>query len=430
MSYWKNQTLATKIEETNSNEGMIEKVIYGNVHDVKIPNYNNHFFVSTRQNLLFFERIKEFQAELILGDLPTGWQATKEIEYEENGINYRVLIDESKDENGETIYFFTMASLQPIDEAVEMMEDYFVYLIIAVGVLILLAAFYFSRKIASPLLKINTITKRIAHLDFAEKAPVKSNDEIGQLAENINILSDTLHAHIQTLQQDIEKERQLENTRKEFIAGVSHELKTPLSIMKSCMSILQDEVAVDKRAHYFSAMNQEVNRMDRLIVDMLELAKYESGTYKMNMEAFFINDLINNVYQQLVIKIDNKRLIVDLQLQSIEVFANEHRIEQVVTNFLTNAIFHTQEEGNIAITTVEEANRVKVSVENEGSQIDQNQLEKIWDRFYRSEKNQRSKEGTGLGLAISKNILILHNAEYGVKNTESGVQFYFYLNKK
>lgn len=428
--FWKNDLLSTKVaENANKNEEPSEKIIFGVVEDVQIPNNYNVFYATTLSNRLFLERIKEFQTELIFSETTTAFQETNEREYEENGINYRVLINQEKDENGETIYFFTMASLQPIDEAVEMMKEYYIYFVIAVAILILLAAFYYSKKIASPLLKINDTAKRIANLDFAEKVPVKSKDEIGELSKNINFLSDTLHAYIEALQQDIEKERQLENTRKNFIAGVSHELKTPLSVIKSCISILQDQVATEKREHYFSAMNKEVQRMDRLIVEMLELAKFESGTYKMNMEVFFINDLINDVYHQLSIKAQNKRLKVQLHLQSIEVVGNEHWIEQVITNFLTNAIRHTSEAGQMTISTVEEKERVKISIENEGSRIDPNQLEKIWDRFYQGEKNKRSKEGTGLGLAISKNILKLHDAEYGVCNTEKGVSFYFYLYK-
>jgi signal transduction histidine kinase len=430
VGYWKNDVLATKVaEHADDDEELNVKVFSGSVEDVELSNNYNVVYATILSNRLFLNRLKEFQTDIIFSENTKTFQETKEREYEENGVNYRVLIDQEKDKNGETIYFYTMASLQPIDEAVEMMNEYYIYIVIAVAVLILLVAFYYSKKIASPLLKINNTAKRIANLDFAEKVPVKSKDEIGELSKNINFLSDTLHAHINTLQEDIEKERQLENTRKNFIAGVSHELKTPLSVIKSCMSILQDEVATEKREHYFSAMNKEVQRMDRLIVDMLELAKFESGTYKMSMEVFFINDLIHDAFHRLSIKARTKRLNVYLDLKYVEVVGNHHWIEQVVTNFLTNAIRHTPESGQIIVSSVEKGDRVKISIENEGSPIDPYQLEKIWDRFYQVDKNQRSKEGTGLGLAISKNILKLHETDYGVYNTEKGVSFYFYLYK-
>ncbi|MFS0673554.1 sensor histidine kinase [Ornithinibacillus sp. 179-J 7C1 HS] len=427
VSYWKNNVLMTEVDKLHETEHVRKEIIYGSIGDIQLPS-SNLLYASTFSNRLFLERIKQFQIDLIVNGNPA--TVSNEFEYEENGINYRILIDQEEDRNGETIYFFTMASLQPINEAVEMMEDYYVYIIIAVIILTLLVSFYYSRKITSPLLKINNTAKRIANLDFAERVPVKSKDEIGELAKNINSLSDTMHSYIQALQQDIEKERQLEMTRKNFIAGVSHELKTPLSIMRSCIDILQDEVAVEKREYYFSAMSQEVRRMDRLIVDMLELAKFESGTYKMNMDMFRLDELINRSYQQLLIKARDKRLKVHLNQNDIEVVANEHWIERVVTNFLNNAIRHTPESGQIRITTIEVSGKVKIEIENEGNPIEQNQLEKIWDSFYQGDKDQRSKEGTGLGLAISKNILELHGVAYGVYNTELGVCFYFYLNKK
>ncbi len=204
----------------------------------------------------------------------------------------------------------------------------------------------------------------MANLDFSESVTVKSKDELGTLSENINTLSDTLHKHIEQLQQDIEKEKQLENTRKEFISGVSHELKTPLSIMKSTISILQDDVATHKRGYYFQALEKEVDKMDRLIADMLELAKYESGTYQMEVESFYIDEMIERVCTSLSLEASKQQVTIRLELQSFEVIANEHRIEQVITNFLTNAIRHTPEAGVVAISLKDEVNQMKICVEN------------------------------------------------------------------
>ncbi len=248
--------------------------------------------------------------------------------------------------------------------------------------------------------------------------------------KNINTLSKTLHSYIVQLQQDIEKEKQLENTRKEFIASVSHELKTPLSIMKSCISILEDGVASNKKEHYFQAMAKEIDRMDMLIIDMLELAKFESGTYKLEMDVFFIDEVIEYITDQLALDISKRQLHVRKSLSKIKVAANQNRIEQVITNFISNAIRYTPENEDIIISTMEEEDRVKICIENKGTHIDPEHLEKIWDRFYRGDTSRkRTNSGTGLGLAISKNILELHGMPYGVSNTKDGVLFYFYLNK-
>ncbi|MDF9449716.1 two-component sensor histidine kinase [Bacillus toyonensis] len=383
------------------------------------------------KNNLFLDNIKEFQADLLLKESKHIQYATQTMDYEKNDIKYKLLIKPIKEKDGSVTYIYAMASLQPVDEAVQMVQDYYIYIIAFVVVLIFLASFYYSKQIAKPLLKINDTTKKIAHLDFTEKIPITSKDEIGDLSKNINTLSNKLHSHIGQLEQDIEKERKLEKTRKEFISGVSHELKTPLSIMKSCISILKDGVAEHKKEYYFQAMEREVDKMDTLILDMLELAKFESGTYKMKKDSFYIDTVIEDICEHLSVEMEKKELRVHKNIRSFEVIANQGRIEQVIVNFITNAIRYTPNKEDIIISTIDEKDRIKVCIENKGTHIEEEQLDKIWDRFYRVDAaRHRSQGGTGLGLAISKNILELHEAEYGVKNTEDGVLFYFYLLKK
>jgi len=260
--------------------GRVTKVQFPDVKGLVNPIYKNS---------IFLDNIKEFQKDLLLKESKHIQYAIQTMDYEKNDIKYKLLVKPIKEKDGSVTYIYAMASLQPVDEAVQMVQDYYIYIIAFVVVLIFLASFYYSKQIAKPLLKINDTTKKIAHLDFTEQIPITSKDEIGDLSKNINVLSNKLHSHIGQLEQDIEKERKLENTRKEFISGVSHELKTPLSIMKSCISILKDGVAEHKKEYYFQAMEREVDKMDTLILDMLELAKFESGTYKMKMDSFFFD---------------------------------------------------------------------------------------------------------------------------------------------
>ncbi|ARC31026.1 sensor histidine kinase [Bacillus toyonensis] len=402
--------------------GRVTKVQFPDVKGPVNPIYKNS---------IFLDNIKEFQTDLLLKESKHIQYATQTMDYEKNDIKYKLLIKPIKEKDGSVAYIYAMASLQPVDEAVQMVQDYYIYIIAFVVVLVFLASFYYSKQIAKPLLKINDTTKKIAHLDFTEKIPITSKDEIGDLSKNINTLSNKLHSHIGQLEQDIEKERKLEKTRKEFISGVSHELKTPLSIMKSCISILKDGVAEHKKEYYFQAMEREVDKMDTLILDMLELAKFESGTYKMKMDSFYIDTVIEDICEHLSVEIEKKELRVHKNIGPFEVVANQGRIEQVIVNFITNAIRYTPNKEDIIISTIDEKNRIKVCIENKGTHIEEEQLDKIWDRFYRVDAaRHRSQGGTGLGLAISKNILELHDAEYGVKNTEDGVLFYFYLLKK
>lgn len=408
----------------------LDAFIVGRVTKVQFPDVKgpvNPIY----KNSLFLDSIKEFQTDLLLKENNHIQYSTQIMDYEKNDIKYKLLIKPKKEKDGSVTYIYAMASLQPVDEAVQMVQDYYIYIVAFVVILIFLASFYYSKQIAKPLLKINDTTKKIAHLDFTEKIPITSKDEIGDLSQNINTLSNKLHSHIGQLEQDIEKERKLENTRKEFIAGVSHELKTPLSIMKSCISILKDGVAEHKKDYYFQAMEKEVDKMDILILDMLELAKFESGTYNMKMDSFYIDGVIEEICEQLSSEIEKKELSVHKHICPAEVVGNQNRIEQVIVNFITNAIRYTPHKEDIIISTIDGKDHIKVCIENKGAHIEEEQLDKIWDRFYRVDAaRKRSQGGTGLGLAISKNILELHNAEYGVKNTEDGVLFYFYLPKK
>lgn len=339
-------------------------------------------------------------------------------------------------ENGKiTEYAFAIVSLQPVNEAMLVLKDYYVYALIIVFLVIILLSFYYSKIIVKPLIKINRVTKKMANFDFSEKLPVTADDEIGGLSGSINTLSvnlkdriDRLNVANTKLQQDIERERQLEKTRKEFISGVSHELKTPLSVIRSFAEGIQDGVSKDT-TYYTDVILEETENMNRLIVEMLELAKLESGTYKLEMTTFSIGELIQQVHTKLLFSMEEKQLQVDVDADtSIFVKANRSRIEQVVVNLLSNAIRYTPDGERIKVSVIETEDTVKVEIENTGNPIPEESLEKIWDRFYRLDASRsRHTGGTGLGLSIVKNILDLHHAKYGVYNTNNSVVFYFNL---
>ncbi|MFE6704381.1 sensor histidine kinase [Bacillus thuringiensis] len=341
-------------------------------------------------------------------------------------------------ENGKiTEYAFAIASLQPVNEAMLVLKDYYVYALIIVFLVIILLSFYYSKIIVKPLIKINRVTKKMANFDFSEKLPVTADDEIGGLSGSINTLSvnlkdriDRLNVANTKLQQDIERERQLEKTRKEFISGVSHELKTPLSVIRSFAEGIKDGVSKDT-SYYTDVILEETENMNRLIVEMLELAKLESGTYKLDMTTFSIGELTQQVYTKLLFSMEEKHLQVNVDADpSILVTANRSRIEQVVVNLLSNAIRYTPDGEKIQVSIIEAEDTVKVEIENTGNPIPEESLEKIWDRFYRLDASRsRHTGGTGLGLSIVKNILDLHHAEYGVYNTTNSVVFYFNLQK-
>lgn len=338
---------------------------------------------------------------------------------------------------------FAVSSLQSVEEAVSVMKEFYTYIYIAALMLIILMSFIYSKIISKPLIHLNEKASKMAALDFSEQCNVDSEDEIGSLGRTLNFLSDNLSSALKELQEsneklkkDIEKEKQLEEMRKEFVASVSHELKTPISLISGYAEGIKDHIVKEEdKDYYMDVIIDEAERMSRLVSDMLELSRLESGTIKINKEPFFIDKTINKIIKKLEgIKEDyNKGIKIEKNLEeNLEAFGEESKIEEVVTNFLTNALRHTREDGCIFVTAKEDKakNNIIVEIENQGEAIPKEELDKIWDRFYKLDKSRnREAGGTGLGLAIVKNILMLHESEYGVVNTEMGVKFYFTMKK-
>lgn len=332
---------------------------------------------------------------------------------------------------------FAMSSLQPVDEAVEAMRDYYIYGFAAALIFIILLSFIYSKMIAKPLININNVALKMSEMDFAEQLTVASNDEIGSLSSSINTLSknlkdkiEQLHLVNEKLMQDIEKERRLETMRKEFISGVSHELKTPLSIIKSYTEGIKDGVSKNKEGHYLDVIMDESVKMEGLVRDMLDLSKLESQSASLDKETFDIVEMTDEIRTKLHGLAEEKNIEVNFQHSEEALFVNadKGRIEQVLKNLITNALLYTRKDGYVEIYLQNENNKTKVMIENFGEAIPEDKIDKIWDRFYRlDESRHRKTGGTGLGLSIVKNILELHQSEYGVCNTDNGVLFYFYL---
>lgn len=334
---------------------------------------------------------------------------------------------------------FAISSLQPVNEAVSVIENLYVYFGIVAVVFTIILAFINSKMIAKPLVKINKVATKMAALDFTEKCDVNSSDEIGNVASSLNFLSENLDNALTSLKkanaklnEDIEKERKLEKMRKEFVAAVSHELKTPISLIDGYAVGLKDDIFEgEDKEYYLNVIIDEAEKMGSLVSDMLDLSYLESGSFKLVPQEFNITELIKftlRKYETLISE-KNAGLSVNL-LEHVKVFADWNRLEQVLTNFITNAIRHVNENGTIYINMVDEKDKVSIEVENTGSFIAEEELDKIWDKFYKIDKSRNRKlGGTGIGLSIVKNILIHHNYSFGVTNTEKGVKFYFKVPK-
>jgi two-component system sensor histidine kinase VanS len=355
-----------------------------------------------------------------------------------NGTDNIVFAKPVINNNDISEFIFAISSLQPVCEAVDVMKNYYFYAFLVAIILIAAMALLFSKLISKPLIKMNQVAAQMANLDFSQEVPVKSTDELGSMAVSLNRLSKNLGTSLselkvanEQLHLDIEKEKTLEVMRKEFVASVSHELKTPLGIIKGFAEGVKDNIAAHKKDYYIDVILDEIEKMDELVLDLLDLAKLESKAYKLDLESFNIIDLVNDVEARLTTRISEKRISFELEHEpavSLRVYGDLRRMEQVITNILNNAIRHTEVEGHIRIGVKKLDTLVYVYIENSGNPIAEEEQELIWDRFYRAEKSRdRKSGGTGLGLSIVKNILEMHESQFGVENTQTGVSFYFSL---
>ena len=335
---------------------------------------------------------------------------------------------------------FVVATLQPVNEAVAIINEYYFYIYIGALILILALSFIYSNMISKPLINLNKTAISMSNLDFSKRSKIKSHDELGNLASALNFLSEKLGSTLWELQAaneklrgDLEKEKELENMRKEFVAGVSHELKTPISLIEGYTEGLKDGVVEgEEKDFYLDVIVDETKKMNSLVSDMLNLSELESGKTQFTKGETEINYLVSRVSKKYMNNMNEKRLNFEIKLLQEEtiVYCDSFKIEQVLTNIIRNGIRHTPKDKKIYITLKDNGENILIEIENEGSSIPEEDLTKIWEKFYKVDKSRnRNLGGTGLGLAITKNILNLHQSIFGVRNTEKGVCFFFTLDK-
>lgn len=273
-----------------------------------------------------------------------------------------------------------------------------------------------SKIITKPIKLIEQSTKEITKGNFDHYLKINSKDELGSLAHNINIMNNTIKNNITDLNENIIKIKKLENIRKEFIANFTHEIKTPLAIINGYSELIEDCDDNIKKERYLSIINEQTEKINQLVLAMLELSKLESNHIKLDLEEFNLNELVTAIIDNLTYLLKIKNIKVDFYSDDSTITADKFKIEMVVKNYLTNAIKHTNNHGIIKVIIKNKA----LYVENMGKHISEDKLENIWLSFIKDDQN-----GTGLGLAICKAILDLHHFKYGVENIENGVRFYF-----
>lgn len=294
----------------------------------------------------------------------------------------------------------------------------------------------FSKTFTRPIVEMNTITRDMAALNFQRKLTPRSADEIGQLSCSINDLSTKLDATLtdlrdknEKLQDEIDAERRLDSMRRGFVSNVSHELKTPISIIQGYAEGLKLGISEDKekREAYCDVILEESIRMNHLVLDLLELSRYESGQIKIQPEDFDMAALSRSLCRKLDRRFQEKQAALVLELpERLSVYADPVRMEQVLSNYLSNALSHVTMGGTIRLTEEVRDSLAHISVYNTGAAIPADDMPQIWQSFYRGDPSHKREEGRfGLGLSIVRAIMELHGRECGVYNTDDGVCFWF-----
>nr|WP_026682558.1 HAMP domain-containing sensor histidine kinase [Priestia megaterium] len=348
---------------------------------------------------------------------------------------HNLVLIEPFEKDGEMQFMFSVTSLQEIRDTNESLQVFYVYLGIAGFILILLLSLFYSRLVSRPLIKLNEMAKKMVHLDFSSAKPIKQKDELGSLSNNMLVMAQNLDVALNDLKQangklkqDMEKREQMEKEQREFFEHASHELKTPLSIVKSFAEGLQDGVSPDKQDHYIEVIIEESDKMEVLIKDMLDLAKLENGAIRLRKTSFLLSEMIESLANKLFCIAKEKNVIIEIMPKNEQpVLADYEWMERVMQNLLINAVRHSETDSVISIRIeLDQENGDSVFlIENKGKQIPEEQLDEIWKRFYRTESSRsRMTGGTGLGLAIVQQILDLHAFHYGAENMPDGVRFY------
>lgn len=343
---------------------------------------------------------------------------------------------------GENAYLLMMRPLAPLQESVIIFQK-FIFTVGAIWIVIaILGSLYFSKKITNPMLELRRQSAAMTRLDFTKKWSHDWDDEIGQLGNSLNLLSEQLSTALAALQQSndklkeqLDKAKEVEHMRKSFISAVSHELKTPLALIQGYAEGL-DSLAVDEntRSHYCRVIYNETEKMDKLVKDLLNLSRLETGSFRIAQTAFDFCALADEAQERFANVVETQGIIMKWELpDEMTVYGDPERYDTILSNFLSNAIDYTDKGKHIIISAEDMGKEYKVSIYNQGVQIAPEFQKRIWEPFYKVDssrtRNQRIFGGHGLGLGIVAALIKLHNQTCGMYNKPDGVTFWFTIAK-
>lgn len=301
-------------------------------------------------------------------------------------------------------------------------------------VIVLVVDFLMGRFISEPISKLNSTAHRMVNLDFSKPCTMTANDEFGELAVSLNTMADNLQQTLSKLEaanwqleKDVEKERLLLTERKELTDRLSHEMKTPLGVIRAYAEGMQDETDEDKKQKYSEVIIAETERMSELITTLLDLSALESGASRLAPERFDFVEFLETAAGRLLVDVPdaNYELQYELPEHKAYVYTDKARMEQVLNNLIINAKKNVTQGGVLKLSLTVQAGILHFFIYNQGPTIPQENLSKVWTKFYRDDNSKYG--GSGLGLAVVAQILSMQNLAYGVENLSGGVRFYFMI---
>ena len=321
---------------------------------------------------------------------------------------------------------YILSEMQSLTEAVRIFNLFLVGTAAISMVFIAVMTYYMSKRFVSPIRNMNEVAKKIAELDFKTKCKVETKDELEELGKSINALSGNLESTIADLKHELENAKRLEELRKRFVATVSHDLKTPISLMQGYAIGLRSDVCEQKerRDYYAQVIAEEAERLGVLVNELMDLTQMEAGYIKLHEVDFELTDFLDEI----VNKFRAANPGIDMQFirpeKELWCRADVALMERALDNYLSNAVRHAAGNKEIKVNITGRKDRFDVSVKNSGKHIPKDKIGEIWNSFYRvDEARTRAEGGHGLGLSIVKNIQIAHGMPYGVKNVKDGVEF-------
>ncbi|MBS7529923.1 HAMP domain-containing protein [Hazenella sp. IB182353] len=358
-------------------------------------------------------------------------QEVDEKSFTHHGEAFVIVMHPIETEDDETL-LFSLIPQEQIDNSLAILRQFTLYLLGAVLLLSILIALFFSRKVTKPIIQMNQTASYMAQMNFDKQLDIRSEDELGQLATNLNTLSITLNQTLKQLHQantqmkeEIALERRSERLRKEYMLHFSHEMKTPLAIIRGMLEGLLDGIYDIKDSRYLSQLMSEIDEMEGKIKQILHVSKIEEVVTKQERSDFRLDALIEEIIANLQYLADKHEIHTSVKLYPFELQANKKNIEEVLVNLYLNAIQHSPNKSSVYIEMKPLTEGCYFTIQNTGVHLTEEEQTHIWKLFYRSDLSRtRIPTGTGIGLYLVKQILDQHTYEYGVKNTSSGLLFY------